>query len=45
MEKSKPCKVCPIESVCIQSVTPKPCPVENAPDITIKSNTITKENK
>ena len=45
MTKLKPCKVCPIESVCIQSVTPKPCPVENVPDIIIKSNIITKENK
>lgn len=45
MAKLKPCKVCPIESVCIQSVTTKSCPVENAPDITITPNTIKKENK
>lgn len=45
MNKAKPCGICPIESVCIQSVTSKPCPIENEKGNTITTNIITKENK
>ena len=34
--RNKQCKECPISEVCIQSVTPLPCPVEGAKDETIK---------
>lgn len=37
-EHIKNCINCPIEGVCIQSVTPLPCPIEGAKDESIKIN-------
>ena len=41
----KPCEVCPITEVCIQSVTPLKCPIEDFEDYTPKSKNNKKENK
>lgn len=43
MDNCKPCKICPIASVCIQSVTNLKCPIENCKDSTPKSKNDTKE--
>ena len=41
----KPCEICPIANVCIQSVTDKKCPIENYEDSTPKPKNNKKENK
>ena len=41
----KPCEICPITDVCIQSVTPKPCPLDKYEDSNPKSNNTAKEIK
>ena len=45
MAHCKPCEVCPITDVCIQSVTPLNCPIENYEDSTPKSKNNTKEKQ
>lgn len=45
MALPKPCKVCPIADVCIQSVTPQNCPIENYEDSTPKSKNNIKEKQ
>lgn len=45
MSHCKPCEICPITDVCIQSVTPLKCPIEDYEDSTPKHNKDKKENK
>ena len=45
MAHCKPCEVCAIVELCVQSVMDIPCPLDEDDNSTTNITTITKENK